>query len=52
MATKISAIDKRLESLSILERKVAGFKTEMKRLHTIVNDNMKHYNEKSMNVCD
>jgi len=52
MATKISAIDKRLESLSILERKVAGFETEMKKLHTIVNDKMKHYNEKSMKVCD
>ena len=24
----------------------------MKKLHTIVNDNMKHYNEKSMKVCE
>jgi len=24
----------------------------MKKLHTIVNDNMKHNNEKSMKVCD
>ena len=46
MDTKGLVINKRLEYFSIFERKVAQFYIELRKLHTIVNDSMKHYNEK------
>lgn len=52
MDAKINIMDNRLNTLDVLEKKVCEFDTEMKKLWTFVNKNLKSTDEKLTQISD